>query len=159
MNNTSNSTYAAATPSISCTAVHIPSPSSISPKAKFALAIALPIAAILVIVMAAVHIIPRCYRKRSVAKVAGAVQDVEDLGASASLKTPIGLHRLASRELLRTKSAPPMRPQEARLAREADGGDHSSMTGETGACREVGGEELRRLQTYDAVGKRTIYWG
>lgn len=156
MNNTSNSTYAAAVPSIPSTAVHIPSPSSISPKAKFALAIALPIAAILVIVMAAVHIIPRRHRKRSVAKVAGAVRDVE---ASASLKDPIGLHRVASRELLRTKSAPPLRPQEAKLAREADEGDHSSMTGETGACREVGGEELRRLQTYDAVGKRTIYWG
>ena len=109
--------------------------------------------------MAAVHIIPRRYRKRSVAKGAGAVQDVEDLGVSASLKTPIGLHHVASRELLRTKSAPPMRLQEAKLAREAVEGDHSSMAGETGACREVGGEELRRLQTYDAVGKRTIYWG
>jgi hypothetical protein len=158
MNNSSNSTYAVTAPSISSTAGYIPAPTSISLKAKFILAIMLPIAAILVVVMAAVHIILRRHRNRSVAKVARAVQDIGDLEANASLITPISLHRVASRELLRKKSAPPLRPQEAKLVREADGGDDSSMTGETGAFREVGVGELRKLQTYDAVGKRTIYW-
>jgi hypothetical protein len=110
--------------------------------------------------MAAVHTIlrRRHNHNRSVAKVTKTIQDVGALEANASLITPIGLHRVASRELLRTKSAPPLRPQEAKLARETYGGDISSMTGETGAFREVGGDELKKLQTYDAVGKRTIYW-
>jgi hypothetical protein len=110
--------------------------------------------------MAALHTIlrRRHNHNRSVAKVTGTIQDVGALEANASLITPIGLHRVASRELLRTELAPPLRPQEAKLARETYGGDISSMTGETGAFREVGGDELKKLQTYDAVGKRTIYW-
>lgn len=59
-------------------------------------------------------------------------------------------------QLFRVRSAPPLRPQEARLVREAQDDEVSSMNGECGhpSPRPV---PLRPVQTYDPSMMRTIY--
>ncbi|KAF2797001.1 hypothetical protein K505DRAFT_358824 [Melanomma pulvis-pyrius CBS 109.77] len=104
-----NSTYATAATQPSTP--HLPSPGSLSPKIIFILAITLPIIVILVIVMGVVHIILKRHRK-----LKQKLQAERDMEARIrSLIPPLA----PQNQLFRVRSAPPLRPQEARLVREA----------------------------------------
>jgi hypothetical protein len=102
MNSSLKYIYAVTAPSVSSTAVKIPSPSSLPPKVKLFLAIALPLVANFTIIVAAVHIVLRHRRKRQ-----SQSHPTQDIEAGASSKTPIRATKVdigAATQALRSKN-------------------------------------------------------